>query len=219
MIGAWDKTYEHNTSQLDNATMTIAFSGWADFEKALQESEPLLEDMVGDKYVSFAGGLPDTGYISIDALLFVAMAISTGMVDEYDGIAFDVEVGDSGLANTFADVFMIAKGRGLKVLVSVSHSAPYGIRDAKELMTMFFQNPNIDYLSPQLYTKGTEEENDYSISMGVSWSEWTTARATIVPSIVQASLYKDAVDFFAITEGLLMGGYIQWKTITDVILP
>jgi len=98
------------------------------------------------------------------------------------------------------------------VLVTVSHSAPYGIADAQELMNSFFADPNIDILSPQLYTEGTEIMNDYSISHGVKWQQYADCRATIVPSIVKGTLYEGAKTYFA-NEQVTLQGYIQWSQI------
>ncbi len=69
----------------------------------------------------------------------------------------------------FADSFTAAKGKHIKVMVTISNSAPYGISDGAKLMRSFFPNPNIDYFSPQLYETG-EESNHYETGKGVQWS-------------------------------------------------
>jgi len=76
-------------------------------------------------------------------------------------------------------------------------------------MTSFFNNANINYLSPQLYTYGNETKNDYTITAGVSWRSYNTSRAKIVPSMVYASYYSDAVSYFN-SQGVTLDGYIQW---------
>ncbi len=93
--------------------------------------------------------------------------------------------------------------------VTVSHSAPYGISDGATLMQSFFENSNIDYLSPQLYTTGYETQNDYAISQGVQWKSYATVKAAIVPSIVEASMYADAQTYFA-NVGVTLKGFVQW---------
>jgi len=120
------------------------------------------------------------------------------------------EEGDTGLANLFKASFTAAKNRGLKVLVTISHSAPYGVGDAAVLMQSFFPNTNIDYMSPQLYTSGNEAQNDYSISQGVQWEQYKNCRAAIIPSIVSANMHSSAVSYFK-NKGVNITGYIQWK--------
>jgi len=95
------------------------------------------------------------------------------------------------------------------VLVTISHSAPYGIGDAGTLMRSFFGDGNIDIISPQLYTSGTEGSNDYTTSGGVAWSEYRGAKARIAPSIVRTSLYQSAHQYFQ-TQGINISGYVQW---------
>ena len=127
----------------------------------------------------------------------------------YDGICYDVEEGDSGLESAFAQSFAAAKAAGLKVFVTVSHSQPYLISDASSLMQSFFSDGNIDYISPQLYTKGTESSNDYSF-VGTPWTAYASAKAAIVPSIVCASYYASAVNYFK-SQGVTLQGYIEWS--------
>lgn len=102
------------------------------------------------------------------------------------------------------------------MLVTVSHSAPYGITDKIDLMNAFFADANIDILSPQLYTSGYETSNDYAFS-GVPWSSWGNAKAAVVPSIVSSSMYADAQDFFVNPTrsgtSISLKGFIQWKQI------
>ena len=94
--------------------------------------------------------------------------------------------------------------------MTVSHSAPYGVSDAPALMQAFVQDANIDYLSPQLYTSGTEGQNDFGTSYGVAWSSYRGMKAKLAPSIVAASYYANARQFFA-GQGLTTAGFIQWK--------
>ncbi|MDF5731972.1 MAG: hypothetical protein PUP92_29205 [Rhizonema sp. PD38] len=127
----------------------------------------------------------------------------------YKGIAFDIEECANGLANKFHEAFVAAKKNNLKVLLTVSHTAPYGAGDAKDLMKAFFADENIDYLSPQLYTSGNETDNDFTENMGVKWTDYVGAKAAIVPSIVQANMYQNAKDYFAKLR-INTKGFIQW---------
>lgn len=207
--GYWDWTWEPNTVPPETSTLSIAFSGWTNPAEALSQSKKLLNTLTGDKYICLGGG-NSNGAFTREALNSITNAINNNEFSNYDGIAFDVEEGDSGLESDFAASFLAAKNKGFKVLVTVSHSAPYGISDAQQLMNSFFVNENIDILSPQLYTTGQEIANDYAISHNVTWAEYKKAKASIVPSIVQASFYESAQKYFLET-GVILGGYIQWK--------
>lgn len=98
---------------------------------------------------------------------------------------------------------------GLQVFVTVSHSRPYDVSDADLLMKNIIADPNVDYLSPELYTSGTEANNDYT-NVGTFWYQYQAASARIVPSIVSASHHPDAVRYFA-AQRITLTGYAQWK--------
>ena len=138
----------------------------------------------------------------------VTQAIETNRFAGYQGIAYDIEEGSAGLEAQFAISFAAAKAKGMTVLVTVSHSCPYGIADAVSLMNSFFANRDIDLLSPQLYTTGQETSNDYT-ALNVPWSAYAQAQAAIVPSIVRANLYPSAQSYFA-DQGVTLGGFVQW---------
>jgi len=109
----------------------------------------------------------------------------------------------------FQQSFAACKSKGLLVLVTISHSQPYGISDAVTLMKSILADPNVDYLSPQLYTTGNEADNDYT-NVGTYWYQYKSTKARIVPSIVAASYYPDTVRYFA-KQGITLTGYVQWK--------
>ena len=206
-IGYWDWTWSP-TAAVPGATMGIAFSGWANVDTAISQSNQVFNSLVGDKYISLGGGAEDTGAFTATFLSEVNTAIEAGRFDDYDGIAYDIEVGDSGLSADFAASFAAAKAKGFKVLVTVSHSAPYGIGDAASLMQSFFADDHIDFISPQLYTTGQETSNDYDALL-LAWTAYAAAKAKIIPSLVKASYYPDAVTYFA-GQGVTLEGYIQW---------
>lgn len=136
-------------------------------------------------------------------------AINNGLFAGYNGILYDIEIGDSGLSSAFETSFKTAKSKGFKVLVSVSHSTPFGIADGQSLMISFLSSTSIDLISPQLYTSGTEATNDYTENP-VLWSQWKTSNIPIVVSINTASLYNNAVSFFS-SKGIQLQGYIVWN--------
>ncbi|MCE9687148.1 LysM peptidoglycan-binding domain-containing protein [Shewanella sp. AS16] len=205
--GYWAWTYSQSAVPA-NATMSMAFSGWADVQTALQDSAPKLAHLVGTKFLCVGGGNQSGAFTSANLTALTA-AIQAGECVGYEGIAYDVEEGYSGLESLFTASFATAKSKGFKVLVTVSHSAPYGITDSAALMKSFFADANIDFLSPQLYTSGKETSNDYSTSHGVSWSDYAACKAKIVPSLVNASMYDAAKDYFA-GQGVSIRGFVQW---------
>jgi hypothetical protein len=175
----------------------------------LQQSGAVYTSVPNPKYITLGGGNRN-GAFEADSLQKVTDAISAGKFASYAGIAYDIEEGDPGLSTAFAESFEAAKQQGLNVLVTISHSAPYGISDAHALMQSFFTDPNIDFLSPQLYTTGFETQNDYATSHGVTWDMYAAAKARVIPSIVKASMYADAQSYFA-QQGVTLSGFVQWS--------
>eukprot|EP00798_Chlamydomonas_sp_ICE-L_P016836 gene16836-23116_t len=207
-IGFYFLTWAPAAAAPANTNIGIAFSGWTDTAKALADSQPLLNRLPGTKYISLGGGNA-AGRFSAAALAKIIAAINTNQFSAYAGIVFDIEEGDSGLTTAFANAFAATKAKGLKVLVTVSHSAPYGITDNAVLMRSFFPNTNIDIISPQMYTFGTETSNDYTTVGGVMWEEYAKSKAAVVPSIVRASMYGDIQTVFS-SKGVAVQGFIQF---------
>eukprot|EP00798_Chlamydomonas_sp_ICE-L_P016845 gene16845-23125_t len=207
-IGFWWWTWAPAAAAPANTNIGIAFSGWTDTAKALAESQPLLNKLPGTRYISLGGGNAAGRFSAADLTKIIA-AINSNQFSAYAGIVFDIEEGDSGLATAFANAFAATKAKGLKVLVTVSHSAPYGIPDAAVLMRSFFPNTNIDIISPQMYTFGTEASNDYTTVGGVMWEEYAKSKAAVVPSIVRASMYGDLQTVLS-SRGVVVQGFIQF---------
>lgn len=209
IIGIWWWTWSSSTTPPAGANLGIAFSGWTDPTAALQNSAHVKNKLPGSKFIALGGGNEKGAWTSA-SLNSATAAILANQFAGYDGIAYDVEEGDSGLEALFEQSFAAAKARGFKVLVTVSHSAPYGIADGGTLMQSFFSDPNIDILSPQLYTTGSETGNDYATSHGVTWAQYASARAAVAPSIVKAGMYADAQAHF-LSQGVTLSGFIQWS--------
>lgn len=209
VMGYWAQTWK-SVEPLPDANLGIAFSGYADPKHAIPQSEPIKAGLKGQRYLSLGGGARGSGAFDSGVLESIRVAMTDGRFAGYAGIAYDVEVGASGLASAFARSFAMAKDAGFSVLVTVSHSAPYGVADAHALMESFLADPHIDFLSPQLYTTGFETENDYATSAGVPWSSYAHAEAAIVPSINRAELYSSASEYFG-SRGVQLQGFIQWR--------
>jgi hypothetical protein len=208
VLGRW-WTWQSSVSVPPNTNVGVAFSGWADPNSALSDSNSVYSRLPGRKYISLGGGNAN-GRFTWSNLNSIESHINSGAFSAYQGIVFDIEEGDSGLLSAFNACFQAAKNKGFSVLVTTSHSAPYGIGDAANLMRSFFQNSNIDYLSPQLYSSGYEASNDYSTTFGVQWYEYASAKATVIPSICKYTYYDDAYNYFR-TQGVTITGYVQWQ--------
>jgi len=214
--GLYEFTWDSITAiPPSGVNLAVAFSGWANIDSAIYESGLVTLPAGSEKYISIGGG-NQNGYLTPASVDELNLAIQDGRLNSYEGICYDIEKGDSGMAAVFSESFALAKNHGFKVLVTISHSAPYGFSDKVQLMNHFFQDTNIDIISPQLYTSGWEEANDY-VYDGVPWSSYGNSIAKIVPSIVSSSYYDDAQDYFntpsrsGIPNGLQIAGYIQWK--------
>jgi hypothetical protein len=196
------------------ANIGIAFSGWNDPDKASGESDPIFDSLVGDKWID-AGGGDETGRWNADWIQAWESSIKSGKLGKWRGIVFDIEeCYNEGLAQNFASLFAAAKVAGFQVLVTVSNSAPYGCSDAEALMTSFFENRDVDYLSPQLYESGDETSPIFDAG-AVGWSKWAAAQGRVVPSIGCKALrnggYEQTKSFLG-QHGVSATGYIMWPS-------
>lgn len=191
--------------------MGLAFSGEVDPDLAIQASAPVYGNLVGDKWIAIGGGKGSKAF-SNQNLGQLTAAINQGKFAAYHGIAFDVEeCASNGLEGAFGQAMGAAKGKGLAVLVTTSHAAPYGCGDAQTLMRSFFNSPNVNIISPQLYTTGSESAPDFNTgNKGIQWWEYGHTKAAIVPSVVSASQYGSVKWQFG-QWGIHAAGYLQWK--------
>jgi len=210
--GLWYWTWSGGVNQ-GGTNLAIAFSGITDPGSAISNSAGTKAKLAGQKYLGLGGGNA-AGRWSASIISSVTSYCNGKKFGGYTGIAFDIEEGDSGLGGAFINAFRACKNNGYKVLVTVSHSTPYGIGDGTALMRTFFSNSGlIDYMSPQLYTSGNEGSNDYTTN-GVAWSEYKAFSGKLIPSIVTGSLYGNAQSTFK-NYGATTVGYVQWsQTVT-----
>ena len=110
----------------------------------------------------------------------------------------------------------------MSTLVTTSHSAPYNCTNTLTLMQSFFNNTDVDYLSPQLYTSGLEAEPNFDAGNGVKWLDWVGAKGRFVPSLSYNSLknggYKKTQEHF-VALGITASGYIMWPSATSLEPP
>jgi hypothetical protein len=137
----------------------------------------------------------------------------------YSGIVYDVEevVGDMSMVGLFSQSFQACKQAGLAVIVTTSHSAPYQTSTpdvAVALVKSWVRDKNIDAISPQLYSSGSEgapdfSETDQCKNQGCTWDLYKGATPAFWPSLVQTSHLPATQSFFQ-GKGIQVGGYIQW---------
>lgn len=141
----------------------------------------------------------------------------------YDGVMFDAEeiVGPAEtMVPAFATAFKACKAASLKVGVTVSHSAPYQTDTpavAVALVRAWVTDPNIDVLSPQLYSSGQESAPQFDVTAnckaaGCTWDLYKGAKAGFAPSIVDSTQFAAVEAYFAAAPySIPTVGYFQWK--------
>ena len=78
------------------------------------------------------------------------------------------------------------------------------------------RSANIDYLSPQLYSSGAEEEPEYEAedpNRNVAYERYKNSKAKFVPSIASAD-QVDRVRLFFQVKGIQVDGYVEWKQVS-----
>jgi hypothetical protein len=191
------------------ADIGIAFSGWSEAYQALA-SGPYSENLQGQKYLTI-GGANVNGHLSVEILKKFHEDIGYIKDAGFVGVCFDIEHTErEGLyIKAMEEAFAACKKEGLKVLVTVSHSAPIVSRSAGNIVKAWVNSDNIDYLSPQLYSTGKEKQPQFDISKGVQWDLWKGAKPVIIPSIVDGSHWQKTQQFFN-NHGIPIKGYLQW---------
>ena len=150
----------------------------------------------GAQYLSLGGGAnaPDweVGPM-LDDFVDGSAPIAALKEAGFAGVCFDIEgtKGGQELIDAFERAFAVLRKNGLDVMITTSHSAPYGadsddIRIA--MVKSWVESSNVGYLSPQLYTSGGEGTPQLEALMGVNgdipWDLYKGAKAKFVPSIV-----------------------------------
>jgi len=209
-IGLWYWTWTGAATAPTGSTLGLSFSGWTSVSNAISESAAIINKLPGTKILTLGGG-NDNGYWTASNLASVTTAINNGVIKNagYAGIAYDIERGDAGLGAAFLNSFAAAKTKGLIVIVTVSHSTPFGVPDTASLMSTLLSSTQVDYMSPQLYSTGEETANEFDW-VNVPWTSYRGIPAKIIPSIVDASMYPAAKTYFA-TFGITLSGFIQWS--------
>ena len=201
----------------------MAFTGLSNVDAAINNYDEgaswCCPELQGEKYLCLGGG-NGAGEFTADTLIEAKDDMHKIVKANYTGVVFDVEIisgSSDDLIPMFAEAFREAKLEGLKVVVTMSHSAPYNTdtpADAVSFVKAWVRDGNIDMVSPQLYTTGHEDkplfdETWYCKEAGCSWLLFRNSVPRFVPSIVNATHYPQVKSFF--NDVLDVHGFIQWE--------
>lgn len=218
IVGYYSWSWDRGSRGPAGSTLGVAFSGWVDPQKAIDDykGKPQLQ---GDKYCSVGGG-NDHGAFTPSRIQKITQNVHLFKQAGYDGVCYDVEELSGDCVAAFTQSFAACKAAGLKVLVTTSHSAPYKTdrpSDAVALVKSWVSDPNIDILSPQLYSSGEERRPDFAEtdnckSAGCTWNIWKNSKAQLAPSLPTGSQFS-AAQSGGQQRGLNFVGYVQWAQV------
>jgi len=225
MIGYYSWNWGAGSTGPAGANAAAAFTGYTDVKTAIEYypegASWCCPELKGEKWLTLGGG-NSVGAFNAEALSQIAVAADyIKSNSNYVGVLFDVEIvtgSSSIMVEAFTTVFKAIKDKGLKVGVTISHSAPYMTDTpyvAVDLIKNWVKDDNIDFLSPQLYSSGTEGAPDFAEtsnckSAGCTWDLYVGMTPKMVPSLVEESHYAAAQSFFD-KFGIATDGFFQWK--------
>jgi len=190
--------------------------GLIDVDQAISQSP----SVQGIKFLSLGGGNA-AGMFTSSTLSAITAKASAIKKAGFAGVMYDVEEvkgPSSTMSPLFAQSFAAMRNAGLLVGVTTSHSAPYACdtpEDATNILRAWCADPNIDIISPQLYSSGSESApelvpSNFCKEAGCTWDIYTSCKAAIAPSIVRSSHYAASKDYFDKNVGRTLSGYIVW---------
>jgi hypothetical protein len=159
----------------------------------------------GRKKLLNLGGGNERGIWNLSDFDYINSKLSAIKSAGWDGLCFDVEVCPNNVSfvEAFKDCFAKCKKAGLIVFVTISHLVPYqcktGTGQGTDLVSAWTVDPNVDYISPQLYSFGTTLEPS-------NLKQFATIKDKILPSIPLESDFEGLAD----KTGLDCPGYITW---------
>ncbi len=77
-IGFWRWTWSQSHKLPTGCNLGLAFSGWSDLTKALQESSAVYSSVPDPKYITLGGGQPESGSFNAANLQIITSAINEG---------------------------------------------------------------------------------------------------------------------------------------------
>lgn len=139
----------------------------------------------------------------------------------FTGVCFDIEETSGGmeLVEAFERSFKALKKAGLEVMITTSHSAPYSA-DTDEIRIAFVESwiksPDVTYISPQLYTTGSEGSPEMEPSSGTSgpvnyekYYQNMPVWKKFVPSVNSIS-HVDEMKATFNKKNVRVDGFVQW---------
>lgn len=225
MIGYYSWNWGSGSVGPSEATFGVAFTGLVDVELAIAGYDAAAgwccPRLNGERFLCIGGGNA-AGQFDLASLRKVHDDLHLVKAANYSGVVFDVEIvigAAEKLVPAFAAAFEQAKMLGLKVIVTMSHSAPYSTDtpvDAVSMVKAWVTDKNIDALSPQLYSSGSEVTPEFAETYtckaaGCKWDLFENSIPKFVPSIVDQEQYKAVKAFYA--GAIEVGGYIQWHQV------
>ena len=230
MIGYYSWNWGAGSTGPAGATVGVAFTGLIDVDTAIAYYTPGAAWCCPawpagvTPYITLGGG-NSAGVFDVAALAAIDdTAAQKILAANYSGVVFDVEE-VSGSADeivpAFSAAFAACKAAGLTVVVTTSHSAPYACdstSDAIAFVKAWAADENIDVLSPQLYSSGSEGAPEFAetsscADAGCTWDLYVGAHAAFVPSIVVDTQYDEVTSWFESNYGIATAGFIQWAQV------
>ncbi len=226
LVGFYSWNWGSGSTGPAGANVGVAFTGLVDLGKAVAQYTPgaawCCPPLDTPSRLVCVGGGNSAGTFTPAAIDAIARNVSLAAAANYTGILFDVEQVKgpaSATAPAFRRAFAAAKRAGLTVGVTTSHSAPYDTdtpQDAIDLVKAWVADPNVDILSPQLYSSGSESAPEFAetsscVEQGCLWSLYDNFRGSFAPSIVEASQFATVQQFFAANTSVRVDGFVQWK--------
>ena len=224
IIGYWAYSWSVYQYGPKNQTVGICFGGYQSAEDCLTYCLPVASKICSGstvpctKWLSIGGGTVTMDESVLTDTVGLAASISQA---GFEGIIFDAEniVQEPGtdMVVAFQKTTAALKAANFSVGITTSHSAPISCSGcvAGDLVLGWVADPNIDILSPQLYSGGSTLELVPTASCqddtpACTWNLWENSTAPIVPSIPYADNFDKAQDYFLANYSITFGGYIQW---------
>ena len=224
ILGYYSWNWGAGSTGPPGANIGCSFTGQVDVDQAIAQYTEgaawCCPELLGDHFLTVGGG-NSAGLFTEQTLKAVTAKADAIKAAGYGGIMYDVEevIGPSStMVPLFTESFAAMKKAGLVVAVTTSHSAPYQCdtpQDAVDFVKAWCADSNLDVISPQLYSSGSESAPELVPTnsckdAGCTFDLYTSCKAEIAPSIVEPSHYPATKDFFSTSVSRATKGYFMW---------
>ncbi|GMH80603.1 hypothetical protein TrST_g632 [Triparma strigata] len=225
IVGYYSWNWSTGSKGPSGSTIGVAFTGLINTADAIAGYTPgaswCCPELDVEQPMLSLGGGNAAGQFTVDALSAIQKDLDLVTAANYTGIVFDVEeaIGSSeALISAFQTTFAAAKAKKLSVVITTSHSAPYATDTpsvAVDLVKSWCSDPNVDVISPQLYSSGMEatpetDETASCVDSGCTWDLYKDCLASFVPSIVDETHVAPMNSYFQSEQGMSTDGYLVW---------